>query len=61
MRIVKGVLLTPGVTSPEDALTALAVLALVKSQVTGKENDAPLAKDPVGRLELLAEKVLLLI
>lgn len=72
VRMVSAVALTPGVMEPKLALPAFEMVAcsiredqetrhwrvgtLVRSQVTGKENDPPCSIVPFGRVELFTLK-----
>jgi hypothetical protein len=53
---VRGVLLTPGDTLPDEAFGVFFISAVVKFQVTGNVNDSPAANFPSGKLELEAWK-----
>jgi hypothetical protein len=45
------VLATPGMTLPKEAFFASSTELSARSQVTGKENEAPTASGPLGRVE----------
>lgn len=53
---VSGALLTPGVTEANDAFGLFETWSFVRSHVTGKVNDVPFTKGPLGKVALLAVK-----